>query len=227
MSEVDGGDPPNASSELDAEMEEAPTVISSDSLLSLLNDSTFSDVTIYAGAEKTPFQLHRAIICLKSDFFKAACKPNFQEGLSREINLPEIEPETFEKIARYIYGEEYVFDTFDCKHTDLVRVFEAADFLGIRALKASILEQFGSLISKKDGREYQEKTLRGVTTLFRNLARHFQVSNWAELEKIADVMVLRRSTTTSGMKNVAGEAVGSSYLRFVSGGFDGKVVYAL
>ena len=46
------------------------------SVSSLFSSSKYSDLTIHCGSDV--YELHRAIICPRSDFFAAACDSGFQ-----------------------------------------------------------------------------------------------------------------------------------------------------
>lgn len=52
------------------------TLTAAQSNLELLKSGLFSDFTIECRGSE--FKVHKAIICPCSDFFKAACNPNFE-----------------------------------------------------------------------------------------------------------------------------------------------------
>ncbi|KAF3941966.1 hypothetical protein ABW19_dt0208167 [Dactylella cylindrospora] len=113
---------------------------SNDWLIGILSNPEFSDVTVQAGPDGREFKLHRAIICARSGFFKAACKETFQEGLSRQIKLPTVDPNAFESVVKWMYGGGYELPE-DFKNSKIVDVYETADYLGVVALKQEIIER--------------------------------------------------------------------------------------
>ncbi|KAK4867452.1 hypothetical protein LT330_000962 [Penicillium expansum] len=71
----------------------------------LLMEDRFSDVTIVC--QDVTFKAHCSIICTQSHFFDAALKHNFQESISRTINLPEDDPETIRRVLCFFYQQTY------------------------------------------------------------------------------------------------------------------------
>ncbi|KAI3573646.1 hypothetical protein IWW34DRAFT_753919 [Fusarium oxysporum f. sp. albedinis] len=53
------------------------------------------------------YQVHKAIICPRSCFFRNACENYFQESRSNVINLPEDDPEAVDSMIYYIYNGYY------------------------------------------------------------------------------------------------------------------------
>ncbi|RKK27001.1 hypothetical protein BFJ66_g16860 [Fusarium oxysporum f. sp. cepae] len=53
------------------------------------------------------YQVHKAIICPRSCFFRSACENHFQESQSNVINLPEDDPEAVDSMIYYIYNGYY------------------------------------------------------------------------------------------------------------------------
>lgn len=100
-------------------------------------------MTVIVGAEDAEtkdFRLHRSIICVKSAFFEMACKETFIEGLSKVIKLPEVDVETFNALAQWMYDGGYNLPQVRDKNLDqIIRIFAAADFLQMPGIKAEIL----------------------------------------------------------------------------------------
>ncbi|KAK0842276.1 hypothetical protein LTR03_009421 [Friedmanniomyces endolithicus] len=61
-------------------------------------------ITILAGADKSPFVVHKYALCNKSKFFAAACKREWKEGVEKTICVPSITPEIFELYVHWVYS---------------------------------------------------------------------------------------------------------------------------
>ncbi|KAL1595264.1 hypothetical protein SLS60_009954 [Paraconiothyrium brasiliense] len=96
-----------------------------------------SDFVVTAG--RTSFKVHRVVLCLRSQFFKNACKPGFVESTAGCIQLEE-DATTVEALLMEIYGVQNtntgsVFTTFaleptikkEATMTTLLLLFVAAD----------------------------------------------------------------------------------------------------
>ncbi|KAJ9413491.1 hypothetical protein QL093DRAFT_2594584 [Fusarium oxysporum] len=53
------------------------------------------------------YQVHKAIICPRSSFFRSACENHFQESQSNVIDLPEDDPGAVDSMIYYIYNGYY------------------------------------------------------------------------------------------------------------------------
>lgn len=111
------------------------------------------------------------MICSQSAFFATACKEGtFLEGKTKEINLPDIMVKVFDQVVKWLYhegmqlfppntgkvranvgnfelrehGKPYI------KESDVVKLFEAADFLGMQGLRKDIIQQIVSKAQLKD-----------------------------------------------------------------------------
>ncbi|KAK3645080.1 hypothetical protein LTR56_002702 [Elasticomyces elasticus] len=117
--------------------------------------SSFTDtITVLVGEEKVPFTIHTKTVRAKSKFFDAACQREWIEGRERVVKLPEVDPETFELYATWMYQDKIDHEALrmaavvlasadkarsgDLQHAkfywtstlDLMRLHVAADFLG-------------------------------------------------------------------------------------------------
>ncbi|KAK3646341.1 hypothetical protein LTR56_003101 [Elasticomyces elasticus] len=124
----------------------------------------FSDIiTVVVGEEKELFTVHTASICRKSEFFRAACKREWQEGKDKTIPLPDIKPPIFTLYVNWAYtgvldieigdspdlvqndsqsadGDDTTqkkkeVASWDLRQSNLVALHLAADFLLDEALK--------------------------------------------------------------------------------------------
>ncbi|KAF3924999.1 hypothetical protein AA313_de0202489 [Arthrobotrys entomopaga] len=177
----------------DASTTDQTPSIDHDSLVGLLDDDTYSDVTVLVGPAETVFKLHRAIICHKSDFFKAACKPNFREGISGEIKLPEIKETAFKRCVRWMYAEEYriqpLYNITSEEIQEMMDQIDTADYLRITGFKEALLACIG-----KETDDWMESNLRhrisGLWELFIRLAEKCGNEDWDALEKIGRVAIM-------------------------------------
>ncbi|KAK6334417.1 hypothetical protein TWF730_003631 [Orbilia blumenaviensis] len=100
----------------------------------ILDDSAFSDITVYIGPRRQPFRLHRNFICHTSDYFRTACK----DLKITKFTIAKMSPEVFKVITRWQYGggirELPFYGNF------VYSVFRGADGLGIPHLKFDILQ---------------------------------------------------------------------------------------
>ena len=62
-------------------------------------------MTVLVGNEEIPFILHETHLSSASSYFRAALEPGrFKEGLERLVRLPEVEEDTFELFATWLYS---------------------------------------------------------------------------------------------------------------------------
>ncbi|KAF5539801.1 amino acid transport gap1, partial [Fusarium phyllophilum] len=77
----------------------------SDALANLLKTGDYSDLTITCG--KDQYRVHKAIICPRSNFFKAACDGKFKEAQTGKVNLPDDDPRAVCMMIEYLYHDAY------------------------------------------------------------------------------------------------------------------------
>ncbi|KAF5594759.1 hypothetical protein FPCIR_4773 [Fusarium pseudocircinatum] len=78
----------------------------SEALANLLKTGDYSDLTITCG--KDQYRVHKAIICPRSNFFKAACDGKFEEAHTGEVDLPDDDPAAVRMMIEYLYHDTYV-----------------------------------------------------------------------------------------------------------------------
>ncbi|KAF5253944.1 hypothetical protein FANTH_1269 [Fusarium anthophilum] len=71
----------------------------------LLKTGDYSDFVIICG--KARHKVRKAIICPRSDFFKAACMSGFKEAQTGEVELPDDEPLAVSMMIEYLYHQTY------------------------------------------------------------------------------------------------------------------------
>ncbi|KAF3908882.1 hypothetical protein AA313_de0203914 [Arthrobotrys entomopaga] len=111
------------------------------SLLHMLQDRDFSDVTVFVGIDSVPFHLHKAIICASTLFFRTALKPRaFKESYTCEVCLPEIQPKTFYNVVWWMYGGPAAgTSALNGYDYDIVHTYQAAEFLMMKDYRRDIL----------------------------------------------------------------------------------------
>ncbi|KAF5971673.1 hypothetical protein FBULB1_9087 [Fusarium bulbicola] len=75
-------------------------------LIDLLKTDDYSDLTITCG--KDQYRVHKAIICPRSKFFKAACDGKFKEAQTGTIDLPDDDPVAVRMMIDYLYRDTYL-----------------------------------------------------------------------------------------------------------------------
>ncbi|TKA62793.1 hypothetical protein B0A55_09411 [Friedmanniomyces simplex] len=107
-------------------------------------------VTILAGAGETAFEVHKDIICQRSDFFVAACSKTWAEGTEGAIRLPTVEPDTVKLYIHWIYTGTMDLDILgndpkspgnsSLQSTLLTRLYVAAERFLDKAMKNKVMD---------------------------------------------------------------------------------------
>lgn len=118
----------------------------------ILGSSRFRDVSIVSvtvGSAKTPFRVHRDLLCDESPFFKAAFAKEFKEASEGILDLPEDDVDTFDRFIQWMYSGEYGlsggFETHaeaDERYNQLARLYILADKLQVPRLKNDVVNKF-------------------------------------------------------------------------------------
>ncbi|KAJ5116292.1 hypothetical protein N7456_000640 [Penicillium angulare] len=87
-------------------------------IVKTLHDSgKYSDMTIVCEGKIIP--VHRAIVCTQSPFFAAALEGGrFKESITSQIELPEDNLPTIERVMSYLYTRHYDAGEPDTRHSD-------------------------------------------------------------------------------------------------------------
>ncbi|KAG2484970.1 hypothetical protein HYH03_016267 [Edaphochlamys debaryana] len=105
-------------------------------LLALLErPGATSDVTLVAGGRSFP--AHRAILAARSDFFARLFDSGMSDSSSREVALPDVDPDALVLLLRYMYG--VVVEA--CAPAVLRPAAELADRLLLPAASASLQQR--------------------------------------------------------------------------------------
>ncbi|CAB4442821.1 unnamed protein product [Rhizophagus irregularis] len=131
----------------------------SQNLLEILNDEEYYDVTIEVGNDPyiKIFHAHMVILHYRSNYLRRILSTNKKEnkGTLVHIKLPNISPEIFQIILRYIYSGEISLEEYDT--SDIMDILIVGSKLGLQELitysqsflietKANWMEQNFSLI---------------------------------------------------------------------------------
>ncbi|GFX15623.1 hypothetical protein TNCV_2131101 [Trichonephila clavipes] len=98
--------------------------------LYILRNSILSDVMFYVGPEKTIIRAHRLLLAIASPVFEAMFYGSLPENGS-EITIPDVMPDGFQVLLKYIYGE--IFTATD--ESQVFHTWIAADKYCIPELK--------------------------------------------------------------------------------------------
>jgi hypothetical protein len=63
-------------------------------------------VTLIVGKEKKAYILHKNLLCLYSDYFRAAFNGQFKETTERKLELPDVETSLFDEFQVWLYTRE-------------------------------------------------------------------------------------------------------------------------
>ncbi|RVD89368.1 uncharacterized protein DFL_000380 [Arthrobotrys flagrans] len=152
-------------------------------LTHMFDNAEFSDVTVFAGSTKKPFELHRAVICLTSEFFKTAFKSgSFKEKTTGEFYLSEIEPDVFQKVVAWQYEQGYEYKWTLGK--DDLALFQAADFLQIPSLRKRVLDKLATSCVTN----LADPTKQWSEELLDNIVKLCDYCNQQDLEVLVRIM---------------------------------------
>ncbi|KAK6347513.1 hypothetical protein TWF718_005354 [Orbilia javanica] len=109
-------------------------------LMKILENPKFSDITVYIGPSKVPFHLHREIIALKSGFFKDFCFTlrSSKTAVVAQISLPHLDPAIFRTITQWQYDGPLEIN-FTQTNDGIVNLYKAIEFLKIPDLRELLL----------------------------------------------------------------------------------------
>ncbi|KAK3091302.1 hypothetical protein FSP39_018785 [Pinctada imbricata] len=114
-----------------------------DDMTELVNNPLFSDVIFLVGGQQ--FHGHKAIMTVRSDYFKALFCDNMKEkNSSAPIEFLDINPDAFEVVLHYIYTNT-LLPKEDC--TLLLEVWRVADRFVLDGLKSHLILDISNKIS--------------------------------------------------------------------------------
>ncbi|EWC44684.1 hypothetical protein DRE_06580 [Drechslerella stenobrocha 248] len=110
-----------------------------------LEDPRFSDITVHVGrwgynTTPTEYRLHRVLLCERSVYFERLIGDIF-EWSDNIVTLPDIPPNAFDIIVRFIYTGEYTHDDKKAGALqEFTDIYQAAEYLSIPDLTTKLLD---------------------------------------------------------------------------------------
>ncbi|CAB4403736.1 unnamed protein product [Rhizophagus irregularis] len=110
----------------------------SQNLLEILENNEFYDITIEVGNDPYVriFRAHMVILNYRSPYLRrilsTSVNRNNNDGSLTHIKLPNISPEIFEMILRYIYGGRLSLEEYDT--SDIIKILAASSELSLQEL---------------------------------------------------------------------------------------------
>ncbi|UZO02745.1 uncharacterized protein OCT59_021224 [Rhizophagus irregularis] len=105
-------------------------------LLEILNDDEYCDITVEVGNDPVVkiFRAHMVILNYRSSYLRRILSTNIKknDGTLPNIKLPNILPDTFQIILRYIYGGRLSLEEYDI--SDIIKILIASNELGLQEL---------------------------------------------------------------------------------------------
>ncbi|KAK5698838.1 hypothetical protein LTR97_006486 [Elasticomyces elasticus] len=115
-------------------------------LSTLLTSEEHTDLKIKLGDRV--WNVHKAIVCARSDFFAKACKGDFKEAKDGVVEIHDDYPEVIDKMIHYIYKTEYSeSDTELAPVLFNVRMVAAAEKYFVKFLAALAVSKLDYFIS--------------------------------------------------------------------------------
>ncbi|GBB95929.1 hypothetical protein RclHR1_26490002 [Rhizophagus clarus] len=113
----------------------------SQNLLDILNDDEFYDVTIEVGIDPyiKIFRAHTIVLYHRSSHFQKILSTDIKkknDGTLTQVKLPNVSPEIFQIILRYIYGGRISLE--ECDAFDIIKILGAANELNLQELTTYI-----------------------------------------------------------------------------------------
>ncbi|CAI6062719.1 unnamed protein product [Clonostachys chloroleuca] len=145
------------------------------SMSSLFDSGLYSDLTVICGEDK--YLVHRAVVCPRSKFFEAACRHNFKEAITAEINLPEDDPVAIKIMMNHFYNLNYSDGSETTSETgsalaeakkfsllDHAKVYSLAEKYGVPSLKKLAMDKFERQARKDcDGKDLVDAAVEAYT----------------------------------------------------------------
>ncbi|RIA91546.1 hypothetical protein C1645_821959 [Glomus cerebriforme] len=145
----------------------------SENLLESLNDDQYNDIIIEVGNDPFVkiFRAHMVILSSRSPYLRRILSTINNDGALVNIKLPNILPEIFEIILRFIYGGRISLENYDT--SDIIKILVAADELCLKEL----ITYIQSFLIKKKSSWMEDNFNKIYRTSFKN------ESSFLELQK--------------------------------------------
>eukprot|EP01102_Stenamoeba_stenopodia_P008828 TRINITY_DN2584_c0_g1_i1.p1 TRINITY_DN2584_c0_g1~~TRINITY_DN2584_c0_g1_i1.p1 ORF type:complete len:905 (-),score=196.48 TRINITY_DN2584_c0_g1_i1:78-2684(-) len=96
--------------------------------------SLYSDLEL--AVQNKNCYVHKAVICSRSDYFRAMCYSGMKESGKKRLEMHDMEYEPFRKCIRYLYSNSIESD--DHVEDDIVEVLKTARLFGIESMVRSL-----------------------------------------------------------------------------------------
>ena len=108
-------------------------------------------VNLKVGPTKTPFEVHKGLLCNASPYFRAALEGGFKEATTQTIEWPEETPGIIKEFLFWLYsGSLSEEETSDRPRWNfLVNLYIFAEVRGLHALQNAVMDGLLGLIQKK------------------------------------------------------------------------------
>lgn len=117
----------------------------------------FTDLQLKSRSET--FNVHKKVLCSRSEFFGKACKGGFKEASSGVIDLSEDDPEAVKAMLQFCYTTDYTYDT--ALHA---KVYAIAEKYNIKPLKDLARTKFETAADRDWDSPYFPTTIDFVYT---------------------------------------------------------------
>lgn len=84
-------------------------------------------VTLLVGEDKTPFHVHKDLICSNSELFKDCFERNFSEAENRIVSVPDDNVDAVETFVTRLYSGQIDYDGLRASVDSLVTTFTFGD----------------------------------------------------------------------------------------------------
>lgn len=112
---------------------------------------SYSDmVEITVGASSTLFIVHRELLTLHSQFFRAAFEGGFREASEAKVHLPDVDAKYFEHVVLWVYSEAleerpFFFKEGKPTYFTLLDLYALADRLDIEGMRNALCDRIAAL----------------------------------------------------------------------------------
>jgi BTB/POZ domain-containing protein 9 len=110
----------------------------SQDLKQFVNSRELSDVTLFVGPSQVPLYGHRFILATRSEYFRVLLYGPTEEARTGKVYFPDTEPQTMERVLRYLYTGQTDHSVLDPGH--VLAVLILANFLQLPGLQKACAE---------------------------------------------------------------------------------------
>ncbi|KAF3196265.1 hypothetical protein TWF106_005159 [Orbilia oligospora] len=152
------------------------------SALGLYRNPMYLYIIIYAGKERRPFRLHRAVIAQNSGYFDNIFSSSDTD--TSAIYLSDIYSRTFLKISDWLYNLPYWMTRNFYSRSCTIGIYRSTTFLGISGLKTDILKSVRDILREKLTIKHEMRVERDHFASLKGLCAHFKAPGAAGERKL-------------------------------------------